>query len=125
MLANKLKTSSGLPITDIDDTIVYDIVNPKTDIPIMTINEGKIRAVLFGQGLAGEVAWDGTITFDEEFDIFEIDELILNEFNERVGYTFINPTKSNIEQLFDNISMNELFVQNFESTVSITEEEQT
>lgn len=125
ILANKLKTSSGLPITDIDDTIVYDIVSPKTDIPIMTINEGKIRAVLFGQGLAGEVAWDGTITFDEEFDIFEIDELILNEFNERVGYTLINPTKSNIEQLFDNISMNELFVQNFESTVSITEEEQT
>ena len=120
ILANKLKTSSGLPITDIDDTIVYDIVNPKTDIPIMTINEGKIRAVLFGQGLAGEVAWDGTITFDEEFDIFEIDELEVERFNEEVSFKFITPTKLVISELFNEIDIDELVVESVNDEVSIT-----
>ena len=120
ILANKLKTSSGLPITDIEDTIVYDIVNPKTDIPIMTINEGKIRAVLFGQGLAGEVAWDGTITFDEEFGYIDIDELEVERFNEEVSFKFITPTKLVISELFNEIDIDELVVESVNDEVSIT-----
>ena len=39
-----------------------------TTIPTATIDKGGVKAVLYGQGIAGEGKWDGTINFAENID---------------------------------------------------------
>lgn len=37
-----------------------------TTVPTATIDKGGVKAVLYGQGIAGEGKWDGTINFSED-----------------------------------------------------------
>ena len=39
-----------------------------TTIPTATIDKGGVKAVLYGQGIAGEGKWDGTIKFAENIE---------------------------------------------------------
>ena len=39
-----------------------------TTVPTATIDKGGVKAVLYGQGIAGEGKWDGTINFAENID---------------------------------------------------------
>ena len=64
-----------VPITTLDETIQYDVVEPIKTIPTMAIAKFDIKAAIFGQGLAGEVDWDGTITVAENVSKISIDAI--------------------------------------------------
>ena len=102
-IASTLKTSSQLPV-NLNEDIEYETVHVDTTTPTMIIGKYQIRVVLFGQGLAGEVPWDGTLAFEDVFkpesfvdetigvhpfdDILNVEHTPLssNSFNEAIGF---------------------------------------
>ena len=66
-LAAILKSESSLPLSDVP-SISFDEVLIDTSPPVGTISKFTIKAVVIGQGLAGKIKWDGTITFEEEIN---------------------------------------------------------
>lgn len=69
-----LKEATALPIEILDDTITYDVVYPIKNVPTMKIEKFNVKAAIFGQGLAGEIDWDGTITVSEDVSILLLED---------------------------------------------------
>ena len=103
-----LKTATEVPITDIDDTITYDIVEPITTVPTMKIGTYEIKAAIFGQGLAGKVAWDGTITMFEEFKRVKLDECVVRSFSDNISVKLVEDNVNNINEVFSKINVDEV-----------------
>ena len=62
-------STTGATVTDnIVQFPAYDPGVIDTTIPTATIDKGGVKAVLYGQGIAGEGKWDGTINFAENID---------------------------------------------------------
>lgn len=45
----------------------YDVAEVDTTVASATIKQGEVCAILYGQGVAGEGKWDGTLQFIEDF----------------------------------------------------------
>lgn len=103
-----LKTATVVPITNIDDTITYDIVEPITTVPTMKIGTYAIKAAIFGQGLAGKVAWDGTITMFEEFKRVKLDECVVRSFSDNISVKLVEDNVNNINEVFSKINVDEV-----------------
>ena len=69
-----LKTATELPIETLDDTITYDVVDPIKNVPTMKIEKFNVKAAIFGQGLAGEIDWDGTITVSDDVSMLSLED---------------------------------------------------
>ena len=68
---NFLTALSTTGATDTDNIVQFPAYDPgviDTTIPTATIDKGGVKAVLYGQGIAGEGKWDGTINFAENID---------------------------------------------------------
>lgn len=62
-------STTGATVTDnIVQFPAYDPGVIDTTVPTATIDKGGVKAVLYGQGIAGEGKWDGTINFAENID---------------------------------------------------------
>ena len=62
-------STTGATVTDnIVQFPSYDPGVIDTTIPTAAIDKGGVKAVLYGQGIAGEGKWDGTINFAENID---------------------------------------------------------
>lgn len=59
-----LKDNTTLPI-NIAESISYDEAKVSTTVPTATIEPFHLKASIFGQGMAGSVKWDGTLSFEE------------------------------------------------------------
>ena len=60
-------STTGATVTDnIVQFPSYDPGVIDTTVPTATIDKGGVKAVLYGQGIAGEGKWDGTINFSED-----------------------------------------------------------
>ena len=62
-------STTGATVTD--NIVQFPAYEPgviDTTIPTATIDKGGVKAVLYGQGIAGEGKWDGTINFAENID---------------------------------------------------------
>lgn len=62
--AVKSGTTSGF-----DTAVTYEEVTPSEEVPTMVTDKFHAKLLIFGQGLAGTVAWDGTIEISEMFDM--------------------------------------------------------
>ena len=72
-IVKALKSGADDDVQNLSDTIAFDNVIPINAVPTAKIPKLSIKAVLFGQGLAGKVNWDGTITFEEIFEAENMD----------------------------------------------------
>ena len=62
-------STTGATVTD--NIVQFPAYEPgviDTTVPTATIDKGGVKAVLYGQGIAGEGKWDGTINFAENID---------------------------------------------------------
>lgn len=97
-LCDKLKTSSEIPMPDLP-TISYDIVEEDKSHPTANIGKYEIKAVIFGQGLAGKGTWDGTLTFNESIGVvpfagkFEFEK---DKFDEKFGVKVQEPIRNGL-----------------------------
>lgn len=92
-LVSALKTASSVPITTLSDSIVYEVVEPKTTLPTMKIPKFSVKAAIFGQGLAGKVNWDGTLLFNEVVKPFLMSDLapVLRNISDNLSITQLIP----------------------------------
>lgn len=120
-LVAALKTATEVPITELDDTITYDVVKPITNVPKMSIDKFAIKAAIFGQGLAGEVAWDGTLTFEEQFGELEIETFSVDDFKPEIAFKHITPTPAGITAAFGIMQIDDVVIEGFDSAVSVDE----
>lgn len=114
-----LKKAQQVPITDLNDTISYDVEVPIKTVPTMSIDKYAVKAAIFGQGLAGEVDWDGTLTFDEMFGLVSVPQVGIVNFNDVVG---INKNsvgkKSTLSETIGLISISTPQVKGFVDSIS-------
>ena len=107
-LVTKMKAQTSLPFTGLADTITYEVVSPITNVPTMNIEPFNIKAAIFGQGLASEVAWDGTITFEEELPLFSaLNTVGLVGIRDTVAYDIKEPIPGSITENVTLISIGE------------------
>lgn len=60
------------PVTVIDNVVQfpkYNIAEVDTRTATATIPKGGVKAIMYGQGVAGEGKWDGTINFSQNIDV--------------------------------------------------------
>ena len=68
---NFLQAISDTGAIVLNEVVQFPVYVPgviDTTIPTATIDKGGVKAVLYGQGIAGEGKWDGTINFAENID---------------------------------------------------------
>ena len=68
---NFLQAISDTGAIVLNEVVQFPVYVPgviDTTVPTATINKGGVKAVLYGQGIAGEGKWDGTINFAENID---------------------------------------------------------
>lgn len=115
-LVEKLKDTES-DMAELDSTISYDIAVPITNVPTMTIDKFNAKAAIFGQGLSGEVEWDGTLTFNDEINILSMLDfsLPIKKFSEKVSITKGTITPYSITESIRNIdfSLTNLHVKGF------------
>ena len=87
----------------------------------MSIDKFAIKAAIFGQGLAGEVAWDGTLTFEEQFGELEIETFSVDDFKSEIAFKHITPTPAGITAAFGIMQIDDVVIEGFDSAVSVDE----
>ena len=68
---NFLQAISDTGAIVLNEVVQFPVYVPgviDTTVPTATIDKGGVKAVLYGQGIAGEGKWDGTINFAENID---------------------------------------------------------
>ena len=68
---NFLQAISDTGAIVLNEVVQFPVYVPgviDTTIPTATIDKGGVKAILYGQGIAGEGKWDGTINFAENID---------------------------------------------------------
>ena len=96
-----------------------------TTVPTATINKGGVKAVLYGQGIAGEGKWDGTISFSE--DIRKIIQFtggltVDKNLTDSVNVTTQTPTGANIAVELGRVQFTgSLSFEPFNTTINIGE----
>ena len=105
-IVSALRGASKVPITNLDGSIAYTVVKPITNVPKMTIQKYDVKAAIFGQGLAGQVSWDGTITFEEMFGTFDIPTPMMIKPKDAVSTEIIVSKTNNITEAFGTITVN-------------------
>ena len=99
---NFLAALSTTGATVADNIVQFPAYAPgviDTTVPTAVINKGGVKAVLYGQGIAGEGKWDGTISFSE--DIRKIIQFtggltVDKNLTDSVNVTTQTPTGANI-----------------------------
>ena len=104
-IVEALKTSSSVPITSLNDTISYNIIEVDKTIPTMTIDEFNIKAAIFGQGLSGAIEWDGNLDLTDTFGLIKLISTNAIEFSESVSNLTYIPI---VDSVIDNISLIDL-----------------
>lgn len=119
-LASSLKSITSVPLTDID-SISYSIVEPLKTIPTMAIDKFNVKAAIFGQGLAGEVDWDGTIILHEEFANIDISSVgpEIRAFSHELGVKEYIPETTVISEKFGLYSTETTNLLGFNANISI------
>ena len=109
-LVSVLKEATEFPLEDLNDTIEYDVVSPITNVPTMSIQKFNVKAAIFGQGLAGEVDWDGTITFEEVLGKISIPTLKpeIKSVIDDVYFGKQEPSKSRVSESIGKISLSRM-----------------
>lgn len=106
-----LKESEALPIETLEDTITYDVVDAVDIVPTMTVGQFNIKASIFGQGIAGKVAWDGTIMITEQAYMYNVGEdvevsMLSREFLETYSTETQIPVPASIVEMFSLLETN-------------------
>lgn len=68
----------------------YDIAEIDTTVANATIKKGEVVAILYGQGIAGNGKWDGTINFNEDVGVIKFNSSL--SFNKESIEEIINPS---------------------------------
>lgn len=118
-LVAALKVATEVPVTELDDTISYDIVEPIKAVPTMNIAKFNIKAVIFGQGLASEVDWDGTITIKDVFANITIPQPKIITYNEQLSVGKIIPSATVVSDSFGVLSTNTTKILGFSESISL------
>ncbi len=73
----------------------------------ITINEGNIRAVVYGQGLVAGVEWDGYITIEETLTDIVIDAsgIVVDKLTDSMLTTLIDPETSTLTETLSDIAI--------------------
>ena len=120
-IVDALKKAQQVPITDLNDTISYDVEVPIKTVPTMSIDKYAVKAAIFGQGLAGEVDWDGTLTFDEIFSEIKIGYPVMELVNESVTFAKAVPSPAVISDIFNEIKIDNVVVEGFNANIGFDE----
>ena len=116
-----LSSKTELPITELSETIQYDVVEPSKEIPTMKIEKYHVKGAIFGQGLAGQLNWDGTLTFDEMFGNIAVTQLGVKSFNDELSVNKFVPSITNISEQFGIIPTNSPLVLGFAESITFDE----
>lgn len=76
----------------------------------MHIDPRGIHAIIIGQGMASEAAWDGTIEAEDKFDLFCLSGRFM-DYADTMALGFITPTKPTANDKFTSFSMSSQFRQ--------------
>lgn len=85
----------------------YDVAEIDTTVATATIKKGEVCAILYGQGVAGEGKWDGTINLNDDlgFVVWSGDLSFDKEnFNESFVTSLQIPTRSNFAESVGSVS---------------------
>lgn len=116
-----LSNGTELPITELSETIQYDVVEPSKEIPTMKIEKYHVKGAIFGQGLAGQLNWDGTLTFDEMFGNIAITQLGVKAFNDELSVNKFVHSITSISEQFGIIPTNSPLVLGFAESITFDE----
>lgn len=88
----------------------YDVGVIDTTVARATIKQGEVCAILYGQGVAGEGKWDGTLQVIEDIGVLSFTSISFASISESLTTSTQNPTPISFtesfgERLFTSISM--------------------
>ena len=86
-------------------TVKYQDTDIDTTIPNATIAKAAIKAVLFGQGMAGQGKWDGTLNVAEDFTAIRIDggKITIGTFTETFTAAVQEPKRITAADTYETI----------------------
>lgn len=109
-LVETLKSSTEETAISYDDLVSepeYEVVEAEVITPKATIEQFHAKGAIFGQGLAGKVAWDGTITFSELLTPFTVNRKVdIATLSEVLSFNNDGPSKSNITETIKSFTVN-------------------
>ncbi len=81
----------------------------------LSIPKGNARAVIYGQGLATTLEWDGKITLEQSFDVIDLGPSIeIVPFDGEFDVRLIDPHVSDINERMNAIQLNSISIASFE-----------
>jgi len=101
--------------------IEFDVVAVDTTPPTATILKNDIKAVLYGQGLAGAGKWDGTINIDEIFGAVTFSEMQVAGFNADVAIDSKVPVANVFAEAFGLMQFSDIQIQGFDASCGVNE----
>lgn len=101
--------------------IEYDVVAVDTTPPRAIIQKNDIKAVLYGQGLAGAGKWDGTINIDEAIGSIPINETGISGIGEVISVTSEVPTSSMFNESIGQIPIGAMLISGVNISCSVNE----
>ena len=74
--------------------------------PTLNIQPLAIKAIAYTQGINGKGEWDGTLEFKDEFNAIPLSNMSVAKFSDTISVSTIEPTVSNIAEIFGEIALN-------------------
>lgn len=102
-------------ISDINN-LSYEVVNPDTTEPTMTIAAMGIKFIAYTQGIASSYEWDGTLEFTEEINDFNIANTIIDSFVDQVESSQLTPDSGICTDSMSDIQIDGITLDEFSAT---------
>lgn len=113
-----LKNTGATVADNVVQFPAYDVAAIDTTIATATIKKGEVCAVLYGQGIAGEGKWDGTINFTEKFSGVAFTRLPISDLVDSIESKFHNPTRTGFSEVLSGTAFSGLSFGNISGGVS-------